>query len=188
MSATVRFFTSVILLHLLWRAETSLSSSSDNSHLDVLDTDWTVWAHPPILESNHGWKTILGRQSKGVLSRIVFRYDMPHLDTYDTNQMAYKIWLGQHDCEKSPVDKALTWSHTAKDGKLDIKVHVNSDLIQASPYWTLENQGTGFLDFCVRVDVIYQRESRNFHESPMHIQVDPSKGFHLVEIQSRAYA
>ena len=171
MTATIRFFTS-LLLYLLWIAE---SKGLDRS-LGVLDIDWTIQDHPPKFEREYGWRTI-GR-GDGVLSRIVFSYDMPRLNTH---QMTYKISLWQQDCWTFPVDKSLTWSHTAKDGKLEVKVHVNADTIQTSPYWNIESQETGFVDFCLRVDVIYQRVSRSFHETVRLIRFVSGKcmAFHM---------
>eukprot|EP00977_Amphora_coffeiformis_P013538 scaffold3576_cov170-Amphora_coffeaeformis.AAC.20 len=117
----------------------------------AFDSDWSIQPHQdsPRMELDNGFPD------------VVFRYDIPHLYPKKTVQVS----LFQNDCELKTEDESLFFTSIFTERELEVEVRVVVDTVMESPFWTFQDDIIGTIDFCIRVDVLLESESVNFHET-----------------------
>lgn len=164
----------ILLVGISSRRNKSVVTEGDSSERDqwvsALDMDWSITTFEPEFQKQYGYWNFFTRQGRrhylhnGILSQITLRYQVPRrsLDP----RIEYEINLLQHRCYKFPKTRAITWSHDVNDeeGTLAITLHVHPAMIHESMYWSVQDANTAFIDLCVRLDINFLGESRNFDQ------------------------
>jgi hypothetical protein len=69
---------------------------------------------------------------------------------------------------------------------LDVALEVKKDSVVGSNIWSNGNSGVGYIDLCIRVDLVLddgtKKTSINFQEQKIYITIDLQEGFSLVNI------
>ena len=117
----------------------------------AFDSDWSIRPHQdsPRMQLDNDFPA------------IVFRYEVPHLYTEKTVHVS----LFQNDCKLKSTDESIVFSSTATERELEVELRVDVDTIMESPFWSFQDSITGTINCCIRVDVLFESTSMNFHET-----------------------
>ena len=124
----------------------------------TFDTDWHIQPQPEFPRV----------KEDGDLVSLVFGYDIPSLGEEKTIQVS----LFEIDCVV-PATQGMAYAYTVEEDGLTVDVHLEPESITGSPFWTYQDDVTGQIDFCLRVDLDYDMESMNFHETVRQIMLSP---------------
>jgi hypothetical protein len=120
----------------------------------AFDMDWYI--------RPQSWTPVL-QQDEDDSPFVLFEYEVPKLNEHKWTD----IKLFQEDCFTPATDSSLyAESNLTTDNFLQARVHIRQETIDVSPYWTDAGDGSsGSIQFCLRVDLLLDQESENFHET-----------------------
>lgn len=118
----------------------------------AFDADWYIQPEKPNMQMD-----------ENNTPEIIFGYTVPSLN----DRKWIQVTLFQQDCVTPANDASLYQESSFSDGLLQVQVLVSEETIVESPYWIQQegNASMGYIDFCLRIDLMYDLESENFHES-----------------------
>ena len=118
----------------------------------TFDNEWYIRPHvgSPRLQEENG------------VPLMIFAYEIPSLHEGKTIQ----IYLLDKDCGKMPTDETLVFHQEQSENLLEVQVQIDTDTVVGSSFWSDENEVLqGTISFCLRVDLLFESESENFHET-----------------------
>lgn len=155
----------------------STTLASDEAFADRMlqgDFEWDI-------TPEYGYPTIAFDEANDE-NEVVFKYNF----TGAISQSKYlAVGLFQADCNQT-ADASLNFIDSTIADELTVDVDIVQETIAQSVHYTDVDQTSAKIDFCVRVDYMYDDgtapESINFHETKVTINVDLTANFTLESI------